>query len=260
MLKFYNTLTREKEEFTPVGKAVTMYSCGPTVYNYAHIGNLRTYVFMDLVRRTLRFNGYKLKGVMNITDVGHLLSDGDEGEDKMAVAAKKLQKSPYEIAEYYTEVFFRDIERREAVSAKVDRLAAYRQENTDLLIKLHQELGIRQGRAREEEFLDDIGPLLLGHARIVEAQIAQTGQTLVVYLVQEPARGEHAWDTLRFFFVLIQEFFPDLQLSLYEIGSGVVEFMAGNGRVFEVSGGGRVGADHVFSCVLVPVWGERLRL
>ncbi|MBQ8882712.1 MAG: cysteine--tRNA ligase, partial [Clostridia bacterium] len=110
MLKFYNTLTREKEEFTPVGKAVTMYSCGPTVYNYAHIGNLRTYVFMDLVRRTLRFNGYKLKGVMNITDVGHLLSDGDDGEDKMAVAAKKLQKSPYEIAEYYTEVFFRDID------------------------------------------------------------------------------------------------------------------------------------------------------
>ena len=109
MLKLYNTLSREKEEFTPVGKVVTMYSCGPTVYNYAHIGNLRTYVFMDIVRRVLRFNGYKLKGVMNITDVGHLLSDADDGEDKMAVAAKKLQKSPYEIAEYYTEVFFRDI-------------------------------------------------------------------------------------------------------------------------------------------------------
>ena len=109
MLKLYNTLTREKEEFTPVGKAVTMYSCGPTVYNYAHIGNLRTYVFMDIVRRVLRFDGYKLKGVMNITDVGHLLSDGDEGEDKMAIAAKKQQKSPYEIAEYYTSVFFEDI-------------------------------------------------------------------------------------------------------------------------------------------------------
>ena len=70
MLRFYNTLTREKEVFKPEGKTVTMYSCGPTVYNYAHIGNLRTYVFMDLVRRTLKYDGYKLKGVMNITDVG----------------------------------------------------------------------------------------------------------------------------------------------------------------------------------------------
>lgn len=109
MLKLYNTLSREKEEFVPVGKTVTMYSCGPTVYNYAHIGNLRTYVFMDIVRRVLRYDGYKLKGVMNITDVGHLLSDGDEGEDKMELAAKKQQKSPYEIAAYYTEVFFNDI-------------------------------------------------------------------------------------------------------------------------------------------------------
>lgn len=109
MLRFYNTLSREKEEFVPVSKVVTMYSCGPTVYNYAHIGNLRTYVFMDLVRRTLRYNGYKIKGVMNITDVGHLLSDADEGEDKMELAAKKQQKSPYEIAAFYTDVFFRDI-------------------------------------------------------------------------------------------------------------------------------------------------------
>lgn len=109
MLRLYNTLTRTKEEFKPVGKAVTMYSCGPTVYNYAHIGNLRTYVFMDLVRRVLRYDGYKLKGVMNITDVGHLMSDGDEGEDKMEMAAKKQQKSPYEIAAYYTDVFFKDI-------------------------------------------------------------------------------------------------------------------------------------------------------
>ncbi len=109
MLKLYNTLTRDKEEFVPVNKIVTMYSCGPTVYNYAHIGNLRTYVFMDLVRRALRYDGYKIKGVMNITDVGHLLSDGDDGEDKMAIAAKKQQKSPYEIAAFYTDVFFKDI-------------------------------------------------------------------------------------------------------------------------------------------------------
>ena len=109
MLKIFNTLSREKEEFKPVGKTVTMYSCGPTVYNYAHIGNLRTYVFMDEVRRVLKYNGYKLKGVMNITDVGHLLSDGDEGEDKMQKASREQKKTPWEIAEYYTSVFFEDI-------------------------------------------------------------------------------------------------------------------------------------------------------
>lgn len=109
MLKLYNTLSREKEEFKPVGKVVTMYSCGPTVYSYAHIGNLRTYVFMDEVRRVLRYDGYKLKGVMNITDVGHLLSDGDEGEDKMEKASREQKKTPWEIAEFYTNVFMKDI-------------------------------------------------------------------------------------------------------------------------------------------------------
>ncbi len=109
-MKIYNTLTRKKEEFIPISdKQVTMYSCGPTVYNYAHIGNMRAYIFMDSVRRTLRYLGYKIKGVMNITDVGHLLSDGDEGEDKMAKASREQQKSVYEIAEKYTEAFMTDL-------------------------------------------------------------------------------------------------------------------------------------------------------
>ena len=112
MLKIYNTLSRKKEEFKPLeDNTVRMYSCGPTVYNYAHIGNLRTYIFMDMLRRTLKVDGYKIKGVMNITDVGHLQSDADDGEDKMAVASKREQKSPYEIAEYYTNVFFNDIDK-----------------------------------------------------------------------------------------------------------------------------------------------------
>lgn len=112
MLKFYNTLTRSKQEFTPLnGKIVTMYSCGPTVYNYAHIGNLRTYVFMDLIRRVLKYDGYKIKGVMNITDVGHLMADSDDGEDKMQKASREQQKSPYEIAEYYSNVFFTDLKK-----------------------------------------------------------------------------------------------------------------------------------------------------
>ncbi len=110
-MKVYNTLDREKEEFTPLqGNLVRMYSCGPTVYSYAHIGNMRTYIFMDLLRRSLRFCGYKVKGVMNITDVGHLLSDGDEGEDKMQKAARKEGKTPWEIAAFYTDAFFKDIE------------------------------------------------------------------------------------------------------------------------------------------------------
>ncbi len=111
-MKFYNTLTRKKEEFKPMnGNTVRMYSCGPTVYNYAHIGNLRTYVFMDLLRRALKYEGFKLKGVMNITDVGHLMADSDDGEDKMAKTAREQNKDPYEIAEFYTNVFFKDFEK-----------------------------------------------------------------------------------------------------------------------------------------------------
>ena len=108
----YNTLTKKKEKFIPLdNKEVRMYSCGPTVYYNAHIGNLRAYLFMDSLRRTLKYNGYKLKHVMNITDVGHLTSDADEGEDKMMVAAKRENKNPYEIAEYYMNKFFEDIDK-----------------------------------------------------------------------------------------------------------------------------------------------------
>ena len=110
-IKFYNTLTRTKEEFKPIDKKeVKMYSCGPTVYYYAHIGNLRAYLFMDNLRRVLKYNGYKLKHVMNITDVGHLVSDADEGEDKMMKAARRENKNPYEIAEFYMNAFMKDIE------------------------------------------------------------------------------------------------------------------------------------------------------
>ncbi len=110
-LELYNTLTRKKEKFTPINDTVRIYSCGPTVYSYAHIGNFRAYVFMDTLRRVLKYNGYKLKHAMNITDVGHLESDADEGEDKIAKAARKENKDPYEIAKYYTDIFLRDFDR-----------------------------------------------------------------------------------------------------------------------------------------------------
>ena len=108
---FYNTLTKKKEKFEPIdNKEVRIYSCGPTVYKDATIGNMRTNIFQDVLRRVLRYNGYKIKHAMNITDVGHLVSDGDEGEDKMLKSAREEHKTPMEIAEYYTKLFFKDLE------------------------------------------------------------------------------------------------------------------------------------------------------
>ena len=111
-LKLYNTLSREKETFKSIDEnRVRMYSCGPTVYYYAHIGNLRAYLFMDNLRRVLKYNGYELTHAMNITDVGHLESDADEGEDKMAKAARRENKDPFEIAKFYTEKFMIDLDK-----------------------------------------------------------------------------------------------------------------------------------------------------
>ena len=109
---FYNTLTKTKEKFVPINKEeVRMYSCGPTVYKDASIGNMRTYIMNDIIRRVLKYNGYKVKHAMNITDVGHLVSDADKGEDKMLKSAREMQKSPYEIAKYYTKLFMEDLEK-----------------------------------------------------------------------------------------------------------------------------------------------------
>ena len=109
MLKLYNSATRTREEFVPFDpNHVTMYTCGPTVYHYAHIGNLRSYVMEDILDRYLRYLGYPLKRVMNITDVGHLSSDADTGEDKMLKGAKREHKTVMEIAKFYTDAFFED--------------------------------------------------------------------------------------------------------------------------------------------------------
>jgi len=108
-MKFYNTLTRKIEEFIPNKEGiVNMYTCGPTVYHFAHIGNLRTYIEEDVLEKTLTYLGYKVKRVMNITDVGHLSSDSDTGEDKMLKGAKRENKSVLDIAKFYTEAFFDD--------------------------------------------------------------------------------------------------------------------------------------------------------
>ena len=109
-LYLYNTLTRKKELFKPMQKnKVGLYTCGPTVYNFAHIGNLRTFIFEDILKRVLLYNGYRVKHIMNITDVGHLTGDRDMGEDKMEKGAQREGKTAWEIAEYYTRAFKKDM-------------------------------------------------------------------------------------------------------------------------------------------------------
>ncbi|NLK06951.1 MAG: cysteine--tRNA ligase, partial [Spirochaetales bacterium] len=105
----YNTMNRCVEEFVPLDdQQVGLYSCGPTVYNYAHIGNLRTFLFEDLLKRVLQLSGFSVNHVMNITDVGHLTGDGDDGEDKLEHMANKTNRTVWEIASYYTDAFFKD--------------------------------------------------------------------------------------------------------------------------------------------------------
>jgi cysteinyl-tRNA synthetase len=116
----HNTLTREVEKLSPLRPGrVGYYACGPTVYHHAHIGNLRTYVFTDTVRRVLEYAGYEVDHVMNITDVGHMTTDGDEGEDKMATAVAREHRSPREIADHYTLLFLEDLRRLEIKTPQV---------------------------------------------------------------------------------------------------------------------------------------------
>ena len=130
-MKVYNTLTKKIEPFVPNhGKEVKLYTCGPTVYDYAHIGNLRTYIFEDVLEKSLNYLGYSVIRTMNITDVGHLANDSDDGEDKMLKGALREKKSVYEIADFYTNVFFEDckklnIKRPQYVSKASDHIDDY---------------------------------------------------------------------------------------------------------------------------------------
>ncbi|MBS7020801.1 MAG: cysteine--tRNA ligase [Firmicutes bacterium] len=130
-MKLYNTLSKKVEEFIPRDKnSVKMYTCGPTVYNYAHIGNLRTYIFEDVLEKSMNYLGYPVKRTMNITDVGHLSDDGDNGEDKMLKGAIREKKTVWEIAQYYTDAFFEDckklnIKKPEIVSKASNHIEDY---------------------------------------------------------------------------------------------------------------------------------------
>jgi cysteinyl-tRNA synthetase len=143
-IKLYNTKSKQKEEFKPIKKGeVGLYTCGPTVYNYAHIGNLRTYIFEDILKRVLEFNAYKVKHVMNVTDVGHLTGDRDMGEDKLEKGAQREGKTAWEIAEYYTKVFLEDLKKlniKIPAEKNMPRATAYINEQIDL-IKILEEKG-----------------------------------------------------------------------------------------------------------------------
>ena len=137
-MKIYNTLSKQVEEFIPHdGNKVKMYTCGPTVYNYAHIGNLRTYIFEDMLEKGLSYLGYDVTRAMNITDVGHLTSDGDTGEDKMAKGAKREGKTVYEIAEFYTDAFLNDMR---SLNIKVPSIIEKASDNIDIYIKMIQKM------------------------------------------------------------------------------------------------------------------------
>ena len=137
-MKLYNTLTKTIEEFVPHdGNIVNMYTCGPTVYHYAHIGNLRTYIFEDILEKGLSYLGYDVRRAMNITDVGHLTSDGDTGEDKMEKGAKREGKTVYEIADFYTKEFLKDMEK---LCIKVPSIIEKASDNIDIYIKMIQDM------------------------------------------------------------------------------------------------------------------------
>lgn len=119
MLKLYNTATRKIENFKPLGDIVKVYTCGPTVYNFPHIGNYAAYTYWDLLVRTLKANDYKVKRVLNLTDVGHLVSDGDEGEDKLEKGAAREGKSPFEIADFYSNVYLDNYKKLELLPADI---------------------------------------------------------------------------------------------------------------------------------------------
>ena len=133
-MKIFNTLTRKVEDFIPneTGK-VNFYTCGPTVYHYAHIGNIRNYIGHDILDKTLRYLGYEVTRCMNITDVGHLTSDSDSGEDKMEVAKKRENKSAMEIADFYTKAFFNDFEK---VNCRKPEIVSPATDNIDMYIKI----------------------------------------------------------------------------------------------------------------------------
>ena len=209
-LKFYNTLTREKEIFTPINKKeVLFYSCGPTVYNYTHIGNLRAYVFADVLQKTLEYFGYKVKRVMNITDIGHLSSDADSGEDKMTKGllreGKELTlKNMRELAEFYTEKFKEDLKKLNIEVPKNMYFASdYVKDDVELVKKLEEKkytYKTKDGIYFDTAKMPDYGILWGGkttrdesHARIAENKEKKNPEDFALWKFNQKIGFESPW-------------------------------------------------------------------
>ncbi len=206
-MRFYNTLTRKKEIFRPQkDKEVSLYTCGPTVYWYAHIGNLRTYIFEDFLKRSLEYENYKVKHVMNITDVGHLTSDQDTGEDKMEKGAKREKKTVWEIAEFYTKAFKEDIERLNIKKPdKWAKVTDYIKEQIDL-IKIIEKKGfsytIEDGVYFDTSKMPDYGEIFQkkktreARARIEKVEDKKTPEDFALWKLTKPGvKRQMEWDS-----------------------------------------------------------------
>lgn len=194
-LRLYNTMTRKIEDFYTIepGKA-KMYTCGPTVYNYAHIGNLRTYVFEDVLRRTLEYVGYEVEHVMNVTDVGHLTDDADEGEDKMVKSSRESGRSVWDIARFYTEAFFLDIDNLNIVRPTITCNATDHIGDMIKLIKKIEENGHTYNSGGNVYFSIDTFPQYGKLARL-DTQDLQSGARIEVDSNKKNPRDFVLWFT-----------------------------------------------------------------
>jgi len=194
-LRLYNTMGRKLEEFVPREEGrVGLYCCGPTVYNYAHIGNLRTYVFEDLLRRILERDGYEVNHVMNVTDVGHLTDDADDGEDKMLVGARERGMSVWEIAEHFTRAFFADVEKLNVVSPSVVCRATEHIDEMQALIKRLEDKGLTYQAGGNVYFSIDAFPRY-GELAQLERQELRSGARIEVDSAKKNPRDFVLWFT-----------------------------------------------------------------
>jgi cysteinyl-tRNA synthetase len=194
-LRLYNTMGRELEEFVPREEGrVGLYCCGPTVYNYAHIGNLRTYVFEDLLRRILVRDGYDVNHVMNVTDVGHLTDDADEGEDKMLVGARERGMSVWEIADHFTHAFFADVDKLNVVSPSVVCRATDHIEEMQALIERLEDKGLTYQAGGNVYFSIDAFPRY-GELAQLERQELRSGARIEVDSAKKNPRDFVLWFT-----------------------------------------------------------------
>ena len=211
MLFLYNTLTRKKMRFTPISdKEAKIYACGPTVYFYAHIGNLRTYVAEDVIKRTLVHRGYRVTHVMNITDVGHLVGDGDIGEDKVVSEAKAEHKTARQIADYYMGIFASDCNSMNIIRPDIEPKAT---EHINDMIKLISELeqkgytymaenGLYYDTSKFKSYgeltganFKELNEQLKGGARVERVSDLRNITDFAVWRLSKPEQNEMVWDT-----------------------------------------------------------------